>query len=66
EHQQTPPQNTKPVRQPEPVVPEVQEQEAPQHERRQPEYLPPVGQFAPDPGTISDMPIPPVGQGTQY
>ena len=27
------------------------------------EYLPPVGQFAPDPGTIVEPEIPPVGQG---
>ena len=35
---------------------------------RQPsqQYMPPVGQYAPDPGTISEMPIPPVGQGNQY
>ena len=30
---------------------------------RQNEYLPPVGQYAPDPGTIPDKPMPPVGQG---
>lgn len=34
-------------------------------QQRQPEreYLPPVGQYTPDPGTISETPIPPVGQG---
>ena len=26
--------------------------------------LPPVGQFSPDPGTISDRPLPPIGQGS--
>ena len=69
ERRQTPPQNVEPVRQVEPVRPAEPvepEQEAPQPERRQPEYLPPVGQFAPDPGTILDTPIPPVGQGSQY
>ena len=49
--QQTPPP------QPEP------EPETIQPRRRTSEYLPPVGQYAPDPGTISDTPIPPVGQG---
>lgn len=41
--------------------PEVQQR--PQRQQRQQEYLPPVGQYAPDPGTISEAPIPPVGQG---
>lgn len=63
ERRQIPPQNTAPARD---VEPAEQEQEPPQPERRQLDYLPPVGQFAPDPGTISDMPIPPVGQGSQY
>lgn len=55
-----------------PQTPQVQpKQQAPepeitQPERRQSEYLPPVGQFAPDPGTVSEGPIPPVGQGAQY
>lgn len=31
--------------------------------RRENEYMPPVGQYAPDPGTIPDRPMPPVGQG---
>lgn len=54
--QQTP-NPVPPVRQPQP------ETQTPQ--RRQNEYMPPVGQYAPDPGTISDRPIPPVGQGNQ-
>ena len=55
---QTPtPTPTPPARQPQP--------EASQPQRRQNEYMPPVGQYAPDPGTISDRPIPPVGQGNQ-
>lgn len=55
QRQQTPPVQRPPVapRQPEP----------PAIQRRQNEYLPPVGQYAPDPGTIPDRPIPPVGQG---
>ena len=52
----TPPQETPPpVRQPETVQPQ----------RRQSEYMPPVGQYTPDPGTIPDRPMPPVGQGNQ-
>ncbi|MBQ3396336.1 MAG: tetratricopeptide repeat protein [Synergistaceae bacterium] len=43
--------------------PEVQQR--PQRQQRQQEFLPPVGQYAPDPGTISEAPIPPVGQGNQ-
>ena len=42
--------------------PEVQQRQ-PQRQQRQQEFLPPVGQYAPDPGTISEAPIPPVGQG---
>ena len=53
--QQTPTPVPPPARQTQP-----EPQTAP---RRQNEYLPPVGQYAPDPGTISDRPIPPVGQG---
>ena len=29
------------------------------------EYMPPVGQFTPDPGTIPEAPMPPVNQGSQ-
>ncbi len=56
QRQQTPTPVPPPARQPQPE---------PQPQRRQSEYLPPVGQYAPDPGTISDRPIPPVGQGNQ-
>ena len=52
EVQQVQPQTTR--------EPEVQRQ---QRQQRQQEYLPPVGQYAPDPGTISEAPMPPVGQG---
>ena len=61
-------QQTQPARPqtPNPVPPVRQEQsEPPATPRRQNEYMPPVGQYAPDPGTISDRPIPPVGQGNQ-
>ena len=47
-----------------PVQPEVTQEER-QPIRQQTEYLPPVGQFLPDPGTVPDTPIPPVGQGRQ-
>ena len=62
---QTQPARTpEPTRTPEPVTlppePETRQQERPQ-------YYPPVGQQAPDPGTISENPnLPPVGQGNQY
>lgn len=65
------PQNVQPVRPAQPAQPAqpVQQETRPQPEIRQPEirqqYLPPVGQYAPDPGTISETPIPPVGQGSQ-
>ena len=61
-------QQTQPVKPqtPNPVPPVRQEQpEPPATPRRQNEYMPPVGQYAPDPGTIPDRPIPPVGQGNQ-
>ena len=49
---------------PQPPQPPVrQPQPEPQPQRRQTEYMPPVGQYAPDPGTISETPIPPVGHG---
>ena len=57
QRQQTPTPVPPPARQPQP--------EPSQPQRRQNEYMPPVGQYAPDPGTISDRPIPPVGQGNQ-
>ncbi len=56
--QQTP--KPKPTPTPPPVVEPKPEQTQPA--RRESEYMPPVGQYAPDPGTISDKPIPPVGQ----
>ena len=60
-------QQTQPQQPSRPVQPErVPEPEITQPERRQPEYLPPVGQFSPDPGTVLEGPIPPVGQGSQY
>lgn len=59
QRQQTP---TPPVQHP-PVIQTPPETVQPQ--RRQNEYMPPVGQYAPDPGTISDRPIPPVGQANQ-
>lgn len=46
--------------------PEVQQRPQRQQRQQRQEYMPPVGQYAPDPGTISDGPIPPVGQGNQY
>ena len=46
-------------------VPERQPQPEPQPQKTQNEYMPPVGQYTPDPGTIPDKPMPPVGQGNQ-
>ena len=46
-----------------PTPPPVRQPEQAQPPRRQNEYLPPVGQYTPDPGTIPDRPMPPVGQG---
>ena len=51
-----PPTPTLPPR----IEPEPETPRAPQQQ-----YLPPVGQFSPDPGTISETPIPPVGQRNQ-
>lgn len=63
---QTPARPQQPQRQtptPEPVTPPAPEpvQYRPQNQ----EYLPPAGQYAPDPGTILENPLPPVGQGSQ-
>ena len=49
------------TRTPEPVTPAPSRQERQDNQQ----YMPPVGQYAPDPGTISETPIPPVGQGSQ-
>lgn len=61
-----PAQPTQPVQ---PTQPEVQTQqnnsERERERERSPENMPPVGQFSPDPGTISDTPLPPVGQGNR-
>ncbi len=61
-----PPQPQRPTPTPEPVPP-TPIAPAPVRQERQEnqQYMPPVGQFAPDPGTISETPIPPVGQGSQ-
>ena len=48
-----------------PQAPVIQQEDRQDTQRRQNEYLPPVGQYAPDPGTVPDRPIPPVGQGNQ-
>ena len=47
---------------------QTQQTARPERQERQQEqnYIPPVGQQAPDPGTIPDTPIPPVGQSSQY
>lgn len=63
QRQQTPPPTQRPQETPPPVRQPQPEPVQPQ--RRQSEYLPPVGQYAPDPGTIPDRPMPPVGQGSQ-
>ena len=47
------------------VQPEVIQPETLRRNQGQ-EYMPPVGQYAPDPGTISETPIPPVGQVNEY
>lgn len=60
---QRPRQPETPQVQPEVREPETQRQPTRQTNRQ--EYMPPVGQYAPDPGTISENPIPPVGQGNQ-
>lgn len=65
QQQQTQTQRQQQRQQEQTPPPEPIEYERPQPQRRQNEYLPPVGQYAPDPGTISDTPIPPVGQGSQ-
>ena len=68
EPQKPTPTPTQPTR-PAPTTPRTTPPAAPtppQQERKQQDYLPPVGQFAPDPGTISETSIPPVGQGSQY
>ena len=65
---QTPPQPTRqqpPARQQTPPPPPVVE--TPPSRQQNPEYFPPVGQNAPDPGTIPEVEyIPPVNQGSQY
>lgn len=61
--QQQAPQTTQPPRQQEPPR-QPEPPQATQPEPRQ-QYMPPVGQYAPDPGTISESPAPPVGQGNQ-
>ena len=54
----------------EPVKPvEQPKQQVEPEQARQSDYLPPVGQTAPDPGTVpetSEVLMPPVGQGSQY
>ncbi len=57
-------QETQPIQQTQ-REPERQPEREPQRQIPRQEYLPPVGQFAPDPGTISETSIPPVGQGNQ-
>ena len=57
----TPPQ----TRTPEPVTPPPAPEPVRQERQENQQYMPPVGQYAPDPGTISETPIPPVGQGSQ-
>ena len=39
------------------------QREETRQQQRQQQYMPPVGQYEPDPGTISENPMPPVGQG---
>lgn len=57
---------SQPRKTPEPIT-LPPEPSAPRQERPQsPQYMPPVGQSTPDPGTISDAPMPPVGQGNNY
>ena len=46
---------------PMPIVPETRAEEH-EPEKHTTEYLPPVGQFVPDPGTVPETMIPPVGQ----
>ena len=68
----TEPEKIQPQKAPEPVKPPetVKEPEPEQPEQvRQNEYLPPVGQTAPDPGTVpetSEILMPPVGQENRY
>ena len=50
---------------PEPVTPPPAPETPRQERQENQQYMPPVGQYAPDPGTISETPIPPVGQGNQ-
>ena len=65
---QTPARPAQPVtqqRQPEPARTVEPETTSDTSASRNSEYMPPVGQYSPDPGTISETPIPPVGQGGQ-
>ena len=62
---QTPTPPRKPQRAPEPIIPAPTPSPSWQERQENQQYMPPVGQFAPDPGTISETPIPPVGQGSQ-
>lgn len=55
---------TQPVTPPPTLPPRIEPEPEPQRVPQQ-QYLPPVGQFSPDPGTISETPIPPVGQRNQ-
>lgn len=70
--QPQPKKNPEPVKPPEPVKqPEKPEKEQKENQEQtaRNEYLPPVGQTAPDPGTVpetSEILMPPVGQGSQY
>ena len=57
-------QQETPQVQPEVRQPETQRQ--PERQAPRQELMPPVGQYPPDPGTISETPIPPVGQGNNY
>ena len=58
----TRPEPQEPVR---PVEPVTLPPDPPVRRQNNPELLPPVGQQAPDPGTVPETPPPPVGQG-QY
>ena len=68
---QTPPQTTRQQqptpRVPEQITPPPEPETVRQNRQQNQQYFPPVGQQAPDPGTVPEVQdIPPVGQGNQY
>ncbi len=57
------PRETQPQTQTQSQTQSRTQREETRQQPRQQQYMPPVGQYEPDPGTISETPMPPVGQG---